>query len=311
MAGQPPRRRRRPNYTPMLLVMAVILAAVLVVLCIVAASLSERPDPTNPTDHTGTSDTAPTDPSKPTDPPTEPPTDPPTEPPTEPPTMPPTEPNTSGGAAVWAPPTVSKRDPSDPSFFDDAAFLGDSVTMALRNYNVSTKALGKATFLCIGSYAVRHAIDIVGGNNVVSITYQGKAMRPEDALAACGAKKVFIMLGMNDIGLLGVDKTIQNWGILVQNIRSKCPDIEIYIQSGTPIYIGGEKRSLNNKNMDAYNVKLKAFAEENGCYFVDVAMYMKDANGGLAAEYCSDNYVHFTNAGSSCWAKVLRAFVGD
>lgn len=311
MDGRSRRRRRRklnPNF-----LLVIFLAIVLVVLCIVAVSLHNTPDPTDPTDPPQTTTDPVTDP--PTDPPTEPPTDPtdptdpPTEPPTDPPTMPPTQPNLTGGSAVLAPPDVADRNSTDPSFFDDAAFIGDSVTMMLRNYNTTTKALGKATFLCAGSFGVRHAVD--PNNDEVTLTYQGQKMTPQDALAACGAKKVFIMLGMNDIGLVGVDKTITNWGTFIANIREKCPDIEIYIQSGTPIYIGGEKGKLTNKNMDAYNEKLKAFAEANGCYFVDVAMYVKDANGGLAKEYCSDNYVHFTTAGAACWAKVLRAFVGD
>ena len=191
-------------------------------------------------------------------------------------------------------------------FFSESAFIGDSVTLALRNYCTSNpKALHGATILCAGSYAVRHAIDKVGGTNVISITYQGEKMRPEDALAAAGVKRVFIMLGLNDIGLLGIDKTITNWGTLVSKIRSKCPDIEIYIQSGTPLYIG--KGSLNNTNMDKYNVKLQQFCKDNGCYFVNVAETLKDSEGVLRKEYCSDNYCHLTTAGVKAWIAYLKA----
>jgi lysophospholipase L1-like esterase len=143
------------------------------------------------------------------------------------------------------------------------------------------------------------------------LTYQGQQMSPWDALAASGVNKVFILLGMNDIGLYGVDKTIENWGILIGKIRESCPDIQIYIQSGTPIYHGGEKGKLTNANMNAYNVKLQAFAEENGCYYVDIATTMKDSNGALKANYCSDEYVHLTDAGCDAWALVLKRYVGE
>ena len=33
-------------------------------------------------------------------------------------------------------------------FFSNAAFIGDSVTLKLRNYNAQTKILGDTTFLC-------------------------------------------------------------------------------------------------------------------------------------------------------------------
>lgn len=229
----------------------------------------------------------------------------PTEPTTQPtePTTQPTEPTTQ--------PTQPTTQPSVPfdekQFFSESVFIGDSVTLGLNNYCIKNKdALHGAKILCAGSYAVRHAIDKVGGKDVISITYQGQKMRPEDALAAIGAKRVFIMLGLNDIGLTGIDKTITNWGTLIKNIRAKCPNIEIYIQSGTPLYKG--KGSLNNENMDKYNVKLEQFCKDNGCYFVNVAETMKDSQGILKKEYCSDEYCHLSTAGVKAWIAYLKAY---
>ena len=190
-------------------------------------------------------------------------------------------------------------------FFDDAAFIGDSVSLALRNFNTQYKWLGEATFLCQGSYSVDHAV-----NNTMLIRYQGQNMTPQEALAACGANKVFILLGMNDIALYGVDKSIENWGVLVANIRELCPDITIYIQSGTPIYTGGQVGGLNNNRMDEYNARLKVFAEENGCIYLDVATAMKDDSNGLAYSYASDNYVHLTLSACELWARQLKNYVG-
>lgn len=190
-------------------------------------------------------------------------------------------------------------------FFDDAAFIGDSVSLKLQRYQASTGVFGSATFLTAGSYSVNHAV-----NDTMFLSYRGQQMKPEDALAACGAKKVFILLGMNDIGLVGVDGSIENWGKFITRLRAKNPDIAIYIQSGTPIYIGGERGSLNNTNMNRYNEKLKSFAVQNNCYFIDIATTMKDANGGLKAAYCSDQYVHLTDEACVAWVSVLRSYVG-
>lgn len=192
------------------------------------------------------------------------------------------------------------------AFFSDAAFIGDSVTLALRNYNLTTGALGNATFLCQGSYSVGHAV-----NNTMYLSYQGQNMTPQDALAACGAKKVFILLGMNDIALYGIDKSIENWGKMVENIKAKNPDIQIFVQSGTPIYTAGQIYDLTNANMDKYNDKLKAFAAEKGLFYVDVATPMKDSSNGLAEKYCSDKYVHLTAAGCELWVSVLKDFISE
>lgn len=191
-------------------------------------------------------------------------------------------------------------------FFDDAAFIGDSVSLKLQHFQAEYGVFGTAKFFTTVSYSVNHA-----ANNSLFLIYQGQEMTPEDVLAACGAKKVFILLGMNDIALTGVDAAITNWGIMLGRIRAKNPDIEVYIQSGTPIFTGGERGALNNVNMDLYNQKLKVFAEENGCHFIDIATTLKDATGGLKAEYCADNYVHVNYAACDAWITVLKQYVGE
>lgn len=200
---------------------------------------------------------------------------------------------------------VDEEKPMTPEeFFDNAAFIGDSVTLKLRNYNTANGVLGKTTFLCQGSYSVAHAV-----NDTMYLSYQGNDITPQDALLACEADRVFILLGMNDIALYGIEKTIEHWGILVANIREKCPEIDIYIQAGTPIYKSGEVGSLNNENMNKYNVQLQAFAAANDCYFVETNSIFKDSTGGLAEEYCSDSFVHFTDAACKLWVDTLMTLV--
>ncbi len=186
-------------------------------------------------------------------------------------------------------------------FFNNAAFIGDSVTLKLRNYNTETSALGTATFLCQGSYSVAHAV-----NNTMYLSYQGEDMTPQDALKACGVNKVFILLGMNDIALYSLDVCMDNWAKLIGNIRQVNPDMDIYIQSGTPIYYKGEVGDLTNARMDEYNDLLKTFARENGCTYVEIAAKMKDSNNGLAKAYCSDDFVHMTSPGCALWASMLK-----
>ena len=201
---------------------------------------------------------------------------------------------------VMAPPQSARV---DASFFDDAVFIGDSVTLKLSYYAASSGKLGKAQFLTRGSYGVAHSV-----MDSMLLTYQGQDMKVEQAINATGATKVFLMMGMNDIGLYGVDGTIENWGKLIDRMEKNCPNVTIYIQSMTPIWTGGEIGDLNNVNMDAYNAKLEIFAKNEGVDFIDVAPYMKDSTGGMATRYCSDNYVHVTDQGAAAWIRVLKAY---
>jgi len=175
--------------------------------------------------------------------------------------------------------------------------------LKLSYYAASSGKLGKAQFLTRGSYSASHAVE-----DTMLLTYQGQDLSIADAVSATGATKVFLMLGMNDIGLYGIDKTIENWGVIVERIQTKCPNVTIYVQSMTPIWTGGEVGDLTNANMDVYNEELKAFAENAGLDFIDVAPYMKDSTGGMATRYCSDNFVHVTDIGAAAWIRVLKAY---
>ena len=190
----------------------------------------------------------------------------------------------------------------DPSFFDDAVFVGDSISLKLSRYH--NGELGNAQFLVQSSYSIYNAI-----NDKMVTTYRGRSYTNiEDAIAASGAKKVFIMLGMNDLGIFGVDQTLEHYRILIELIQEACPDIEIYIQSVTPMWTGSARKSLNNTNIHTFNFILRFFAQEHGCGFIDIGPYLQDYTGGLAAVYSSDRYVHVTENGIAVWTAALRSY---
>lgn len=195
-------------------------------------------------------------------------------------------------------------DPSD--FFSDAAFIGDSISYSLFVYQNKTGALGKPLFLVRGNLSLHNTL-----NNVLKLYFQGKEMGPWEALAASGAGKVFIMLGTNDIGYYGIDETMEYWAQFLAKIREQCPDIQIYIQSLTPMWTESEQELLNNANIDIYNQRLEAFSEEQGCRFVNIAPYFKDSTNGLAEPYSGDRYVHMREEGVAAWVTLLRAYAAD
>lgn len=200
--------------------------------------------------------------------------------------------------------------PVDASYFDDAAFVGDSVSLKLSYYAMSTKLLGEAQFFTAGSLGANNALWSLDHPDSVHPSYRGEKMLVEDCIASSGVKKVYLMLGMNDLGLYGIDTTIESYTTLVSNILAKSPDVKIFIQSMTPMtdtsYIWGE--SLNNTVIGEYNQRLKTLCEEEGWGFVDVASVMYDDYGNLVRDYCSDPDdmgVHFTEMGCDVWINYL------
>lgn len=201
------------------------------------------------------------------------------------------------------------------SFFDDAVFIGDSISLRLTTYcQAHPDALGKAQFLTAGALGSGNALWDENSQDAVFPLYNGKQVTLQDGVAKSGAKKVFIMLGMNDVGLYGMDGARDNMETLIGLILKESPDVKIYVQSMTPMLASHQLKSLNNTNIDAYNKLLKEMCEEKGYEFVDVASVMKDADGGLIAAYCSDGGedgmgMHFTDEGAKAWVEYLRTHV--
>ena len=80
-------------------------------------------------------------------------------------------------------------------------------------------------------------------------------------------KKVFIMLGMNDIAVYGNDGAVKNMETVLAQIKEKNSDTAIYVQSMTPIVGTAQNGSLTNENLDIYNAGLGAKCEQM-IYFI-------------------------------------------
>ncbi len=122
------------------------------------------------------------------------------------------------------------------TFFDDTVFVGDSVSLKLNLYvsaqrKTDSTFMGTAQFLTPGSYGTGNELKELGSENSVHPSYNGTEMYLADAIEAMGAKKVFIMLGMNDIAVYGNDGAVKNMETVLAQIKEKNPDTAIYVQS--------------------------------------------------------------------------------
>lgn len=203
----------------------------------------------------------------------------------------------------------------DASYFNDVVFIGDSVSLKLSYYEAAVDKLGTAQFLTSGSLGSGNALWKVSDDSVHP-TYEGTKMLLEESVPLTGAKKMYIMLGMNDIALYGIDGAVTNMVTLIQKIQAAAPGITVYVQSMTPTTSTSNLISQsghNPQNIHRYNEALAATCQSNGWKFVNVAEVMYDENGYLRREYCSDPDdmgIHFTEAGCEAWISYLYTHAG-
>lgn len=205
-------------------------------------------------------------------------------------------PEVSAQEPAWAPVPVS--DPVEDSYFDDVAFVGDSRTDGFRLYS----GLDRGTYFCVTGETVASATDMENWK-----TEDGKKISLADAVAAADCGKIYLMLGVNELGWNGTDIFRTHAGNLLQRLKANHPDAEIVVQSLLPVSAEQDAKGsyVNNQRILAYNQVWMELAEENGCDYVNVAEAVTGEDGCLPANMSFDG-VHLNRAGCHAWLDYLR-----
>lgn len=199
------------------------------------------------------------------------------------------------------------------AYFDDAVFVGDSITESLRNYCIALQRddedfMGNAQFLAAVSMSVRMA----SSDSRTLLQYRGNAVSVTEGLLKMGAGRVFIMLGVNDYAGKYPDATLAYFDTLIDAIQEKCEGIEIVIQSVTPVTKRFcQERQITIEEWNGFNVLLEQLCEEKGVQFLSFAELLMDAEGYLADDMTGDGMFHLTPAANALWIHALRQFAAE
>lgn len=213
-------------------------------------------------------------------------------------------------------PVVPASEAVTADWFADAAFIGDSVSVMLEYYNNAYGTLGQATFLCSESLSPSGALSYEAGHERLPEYPKGSGQRPrlEDAVAASGASKVYVMLGMNCIAG-GVDTACRDLVTLIDAILEKSPDVTILIQPVTPMTADSPRAdgALNNDTIAQYNAKVLEICRERAWYYVASREALSDESGYLRADYSGDKAmgIHLNYNGAAAWAEYLLTHVPE
>lgn len=202
-----------------------------------------------------------------------------------------------GDAAESEPPA------EDASWFSDAVFIGDSRVAGLRLYSGVTP---EATFLDhtgLTIYEVKDGKAVIRrGDRKISVL---------DALASGTYGKVYIALGVNELGYYDPEGFAQTCGEVVEAIRECQSGARIYIQSIIPVNTEKCKANnipyyITNEGVASYNEALASCFEGKDVYLMGVPGELLDETGEASKEYSADG-VHFKKAGYVLWLNYLAA----
>ena len=161
---------------------------------------------------------------------------------------------------------------------DDALFIGDSRTVGLMEYT----NVGADFFATVGMSVYNIHDDAVAVPNVGRVTL-------EELLANKSYGKIYIMLGINEVGY-NQERTIGEYADLVHQVRAAQPDAKIYLQANLHVSQESSDASeyVTNERLDSLNHKIEKLAAQEGAGYLDVNSVFDDESGALDVEATSD-----------------------
>ena len=211
----------------------------------------------------------------------------------------------SDGSAFAPPPLsmsgfglVGPQERVSSTYFDDAVFVGDSITTGIKFYDIMSN-----TTVLAGTG--------IGLNNILTnefINDGDKKITILQALEIEKPKKIYLMLGANSLRA-GTDWAIGRYAKVVDAIMQQHPDSILYLQSvlpiNEPIFEQRYDQEITNAIIDEFNLALCDMAEQKGIYYLDVNSIFRDSDGGMPAEYTPDG-LHIKSAQYTSWFDYLK-----
>lgn len=184
------------------------------------------------------------------------------------------------------------------SYFNDAAFLGDSRTLGIYDY----VGFDGADFFCDNGMTIFKLFKDEG------VTEQGTGQKVDlkQVLQERHYGKIYIMLGMNELGYGNTTMYMQEYLSVVQQIRAWQPDAIIFIMAN--LHVSREKNNMetefNNININDKNVACARLANGTDIFYLDSNPMFTDSEGFLQSEMTFDG-VHLYAQHYDKWRQFL------
>jgi len=186
----------------------------------------------------------------------------------------------------------------DDDYFTDALFIGDSRTVGLSEYCEPLDE--RATFYSKVSLTIYTVMD----KEFVK-TDDGK-ISVDAALRENQFSKIYIMLGLNEIGTGDTEYFFNAYKEVIDRIMELQPDAIIYIQS--IMHVTAEKahgdKNFNNEKINARNEAIAQLADQKKIFYIDMNEAVDDEDGNLDKSLSFDG-VHLKASSYERWYEFL------
>ena len=188
----------------------------------------------------------------------------------------------------------------DKEYFADAVFIGDSRTVGMYEYGGLEET---STFYASTGLTIYKMFD----SKIVAVPGQKKKITVEEALSEKQFAKIYLMIGINEMGTGTVESFMKAYGEAVQHLQQLQPDAVIYLQAIMKVTTerSGQGDYITNEGIEARNEEIAKLADDEKIYYLDVNPLICDETGGMVASYTYDG-VHLKAQYIPIWLDFLK-----
>ncbi len=184
-------------------------------------------------------------------------------------------------------------------YFDDALFIGDSRTQGLLEYGGIEE---RATFYCRTSLTV---YDLFAKEKAF-IREEGEDLTLTQALERHSFGKIYLMVGINEMGTGTPESFFEEYARAVYRIRQLQPQAIVFVEG--IMRVAGEKNAsdpiFNNTNINIRNVEIATLEDKKDIFYIDVNEAVCDENGNLHGDWTFDQ-IHLKAKYYQVWKEFL------
>lgn len=187
-------------------------------------------------------------------------------------------------------------------YFSDAVFIGDSRTVGMFEYggleNIST--FYASTGLTVYKIFDSPIVTVPDGKEKITVA---------QALSQQQFKKIYLMIGINEMGRGTVESFTQKYKEVVDQLKILQPDAVIYLQGIMKVTTQRSDKGdyINNAGIDERNAEIARLADYVRVYYLDVNPLICDNTGGMNPDYTFDG-VHLKAQYIPIWKDFLKQY---
>ena len=177
-------------------------------------------------------------------------------------------------------------------YFDDALLIGDSRVTGIQLYS----GWDNITYYAEGGMTIYSMFDCKTAKE------DGRTLTIEEALQEHSFGKIYLEIGINEMGTGTVESFMAAYETAVNHLRELQPEAIIYVCG---IMYVKQSRSesdpiFNNPNIQARNDRISQLADGEHIFYLDINEVMTDETGNLNPDYTWDE-VHLLGKYNILW----------